>query len=89
MGKRDLKIRRAVGEPTRKKQRNENNEESYEAFPREAKWMNDEEVEYLLPIKSGDGVIHQVKKKKDIVDNDDIGKLFLYFYYSMCLVPFR
>ena len=89
MGKRDLKIRKAVGEPTRKKQRNENNEESYEAFPREAKWMNDEEVEYLLPIKSGDGVIHQVKKKKDIVDNDDIGKLFLYFYYSMCLVPFR
>ena len=65
---------KASGEPNKKKRRNENNEESYEAIPREAKWMKDEEVEYLLPIKSGDEIIHQVKKRKDEAKIDDSGK---------------
>ena len=70
---------KASGEPNKKKRRNENNEESYEAIPREAKWMNDEEVEYLLPIKSGDEIIHQVKKRKDEAKIDDSGKHFVYY----------
>lgn len=68
LGKRDLKTGRTSGEPVRKKQ---NNEESYEAIPRKAKWDDKEEVEYLLPIKSGDGIIHQIKKKKAEVQIDD------------------
>ena len=79
LGKRDLKIGKASGEPTKRKRRNENNEESYETIPREAKWMDDEEVEYLLPIKSGDEIIHQVKKKKNEAEIDNSGKLSVYY----------
>jgi len=74
LGKRDLKIKRASGEPIRKKQRNVNDEESYEVIPREAKWKDDKEIEYLLPIKSRDGIIHQVKKKTDELVIDNSGK---------------
>ena len=73
LGKRDLKTGKTSGEPVRKKQRNQNNEESYEAIPREAKWDDKEEIEYLLPIKSEDGIIHQIKKKKAEVEIDDSG----------------
>lgn len=87
LGKRDLKIGKASREPIKKKRKNENNEESYEAIPREAKWMNDEEVEYLLPIKSGDEIIHQVKKRKDEAEIDNSGKRFVYYIYVYILLP--
>lgn len=84
---------KASGEPNKKKRRNENNEESYEAIPREAKWMKDEEVEYLLPIKSGDEIIHQVKKRKDEAKIDDSGKYFVYYIavytHVLCTIIIR
>ena len=76
LGKRDLKAGKTLGEPIRKKQRKENNEESYEVVPRESKWDSGEEEEYLLPIKSGDGMIHHIKKKKAEIEVDGSGNLF-------------
>ena len=76
LGKRDLKAGKTPGEPIRKKQRKENNEESYEVVPRESKWDSSEEEEYLLPIKSGDGMIHHIKKKKAEIEVDGSGNLF-------------
>jgi len=59
-------------EPSKKKQKRENNEETYEAVPREARWQDEEETEYLLPIKSGHNIIHRVKTKQPTTDDHGI-----------------
>ncbi|XP_065920082.1 nucleolar complex protein 3 homolog isoform X2 [Dysidea avara] len=76
LGKHDLKIDKFNEEPSKKKQKRESNEETYEAVPREARWQDEEETEYLLPIKSGHSIIHRVKTKQPTADDHESSEAF-------------
>jgi len=71
LGKHGVKMKGSSEEPSKKKLKRENNEETYESAPREARWKDEEEKEYLLPIKTGRSIIHRVKAKQPTTDDDD------------------